>query len=110
MGTGHDTQAHGNMLQSEHDALAKGWKPDVGPTIKTFVLWRRNKPLRGRQVDAPVCAERCDELVAAEQHEALLQGDLQHVSDLGKVMAEGVNHLIEITKVQPSSVAKMITS
>ena len=46
----------------------------------------------------------------AEQHEAPLHGDLQHVSDLGKVVAEGVNHFIEITRVQPSSVANKITS
>ena len=42
------------------------------------------------------------ERAKAEQHEALLQGDLQHVSELGRVVTEGVNHLIEITYMQPS--------
>ena len=44
----------------------------------------------------------------AEQHEALLQGDLHRVSELGRVMSEGVIHLIEILSVQPSSAANMI--
>ena len=56
--------------------------------------------------------ERCDEFVARSPSrtvQALLQGDLHHVSELGRVMSEGGEHLIEVTSVQPSSVANMIT-
>ena len=114
-----------NMLQSERDALAKELHEarcgaddqDIRPVAKKQAVARQAGSWRDPRCPIPMMPQYVPNDVTnwlrdrqAEQHEALLQGDLQHVSDLGRVIAEGVTHLIEITNVQPSSVANMITS
>ena len=112
-----------NVLQSERDALMKELHEsrgiddqDIRPPVKKQAVSRQVGPRREPRCAIPVMPQFVPNDVTnwlqdrqAEQHEALLQGDLQHVSELGRVMSEGVNHLIEITSVQPSSVANMIT-
>ena len=115
-----------NMLQTKRDTLAKELQEarcgaddqDVRLVAKKQSVSRQaagsRRDLRCPISMMPQCVSN-DVTIwlqdhQEEQYEALLHGDLQHVSDSGKVMAEGVNHFIEITRVQPSSVANMITS
>ena len=113
-----------NVLQSERDALAKELHEvrcgaddqDIRPTVKKQAVSRQVGSRREPRRPVPVMPQFVPNDVTnwlqdrqAEQHEALLQGDLQHVSEMGRVVSEGVNHLIELTSVQPSSVANMIT-
>ena len=113
-----------NMLQSERDALAKELHgarcgpddQDIRLVAKKQAVSRQAGSRRDPRCPIPMMPQYVPNDVTnwlqdrQAEHEALLQGDLQHVSDLGKVMAEGVTHLFEITKVQPSPVANMITS
>ena len=112
-----------NVLQSERDALMKELHEvrgaddqDIRPAVKKQAVSRQVGSHREPRCAIPMMPQFVPNDVTnwlqdrqAEQHEALLQGDLQHVSELGRVMSEGVNHLIEITSLQPSSVANMIT-
>ena len=110
------------LLQSERDALAKelqvmcATEEDVRPVAKKQAAARLAishrevqgaVPLMPRHVPNDVMSWLQDR--QAEQHDALMMGDLHHVTELGQAMSEGVKHLEEITSVQPSSVANMVT-
>ena len=101
-----------NMLHSERDGLAKELHEarcgaddrDIRPVAKKQALSRQAGSRRDPRCPIPMMPQYVPNDVTnwlhdrqAEQHDVLLQGDLQHVSDLGRVMAEGVTHLIEIT-------------
>ena len=96
-----------NMLQSERDALAKELHEarcgaddqDIRPVAKKQAVARQAGSRRDPRCPIPMMPRYGPNDVTnwlqdrqAEQHEALLQGDLQHVSDFGRVMAEGVTH------------------
>ena len=46
----------------------------------------------------------------AEDQDALVRGDFTNLMELGKPMPEGVNQLMEMTTVPPSSVANMVVT
>ena len=111
-----------NLLQSERDALAKELKvmcateEDVRPVAKKQAVTRlaiSHREVQGaillmlRHVPNDMMSWLQDR--QAEQHDALMMGDLHHVTELGQAMSEGVKHLAEITSVQLSSVANMVT-
>ena len=111
-----------NLLQSERDALAKelhvlcAKEEDVRPVAKKQAVARLAishrevqgvVPLMPRHVPNDMMSWLQDR--QAEQHYALMMGDFHHVTELGQAMSEGVKHLAEITIVQPSSVANMVT-
>ena len=111
-----------NVLQSERDALAKelqvmcATEEDARPVAKKQAVARLTTshwevqgaiPLMLRHVPNDMMSWLQDR--HAEQHDALLMGDLHPVPELGQAMSEGVKHLAEITSVQPSSVANMVT-
>ena len=111
-----------NLLQSERDALAKelqvmcATEEDVRPVAKKQAVARWTTSHREVQGAVPLMPRHVpNDMMAwlqdrqAEQHDALLRGDLHHVTELGQAMSEGVKHLAEITSVQPSSVANMVT-
>ena len=94
-----------NVLQSERDALVKELHEvrgaddqDIRPAVKKQAVSRQVGSRREQRCPVRVMPQFVPN-----------DGDLQHVSELGRVMSEGVNHLIEITSLQPSSVANMIT-
>ena len=46
----------------------------------------------------------------ADYQEALAQGDLRSLPELCRLMSEGVDHLLELLPIQPSSVGNMVVS
>ena len=107
-----------NLLQSERDALAKelqvmcATEEDVRPVAKKQAVARlttSHREVQGAMRHVPNDMMSWLQDRQAEQHDALLMGDLHHVTELGQAMSEGVKHLAEITSVQPSSVANMVT-
>ena len=109
-----------NLLQSERDALAKelqvmcATEEDVRPVAKKQAVARLAishrevqgaVPLMPRHVPNDVMSWLQDR--QAEQHDALMMGDLHHITELGQAMSDGVKHLAE--SVQLSSVANMVT-
>ena len=46
----------------------------------------------------------------AEDQDALVRGDCTNLIELGKPLPEGVNQLMEMTTVPPSSVANMVVT
>ena len=95
-------------LQSETDALAKelqvmcATEEDVRPVAKKQAVARLAishrevqgaVPLMPRHVPNDVMSWLQD--CQAEQHDALMIGDVHHVTELGQAMSEDVKHLAE---------------
>ena len=113
-----------NTLQAERDALAQELhqarqtvEDDVQPVTKKQAVARQVSSFRDPHVPVPLMPRHVPNDVMswladrqAESQQALRQGDLMRVTELGKLIAEGVTHLSEITTVHPSSVSNMVTT
>ena len=99
-----------NLLQSERDALAKelqvmcATEEDVRPEAKKQAVARLAISHREVQGAVPLMPRHVpNDMMSwlqdrqAEQHDAVMMGDLHHVTELGQAMSEGVKHLAEIS-------------
>ena len=113
-----------NTLQAERDALAQelhrarqASTEDVQPVAKKQAVARQVNSCQEVRGLVPVMPKYVPNDVMswlqdrqADCQQALAQGDLMFVTELGKMISEGVAHLTEITTVQPSSVGNMVIS
>ena len=83
-----------NVLQSERDALVKELHKDqdIHLAVKKQAVSRQVGSRREPRCAIPVMPQFVPNDVTNRLQDRL-QGDLQHVSELGTVMSEGVNHL-----------------
>ena len=115
--TGDVTPADGQHVAGRTRCFGAGVEDDVHPVTKKQAVARQVSSFRDPHVPVPLMPRHVpDDAMSwledrqAESQQALGQGDLMRVTELGKLIAEGVTHLSEITTVQPSSVSNRVTT